>query len=264
MNSVCGKVPGDFARSVLHHHRAVADPDHAIFGNEHGAEQDPGIRADADRSTHHRGGRHAGAGGQPAVSRRAARRTGIIKNVGPHPTARVHHRSLPVLKAECRCAMSRKRPRTPTRGPRCGTTGPATAWTGTRPNRRRLPRRRRTIGKRTGWRLRPAATAGRSCRQTHPRHHLVVTYSDLSVHVNRRSARPSARFRPERWPPRSGHSARPRAGRTRIAGLLPGTEQVPDPPPMLQAAQRSQLKRRSGHAITLRHEGSVTPAIWNR
>src|ERR1700733_16137575 len=37
MNSVCGNVLGDFARSVLHHHRAVADPDHAIFGNEHGA-----------------------------------------------------------------------------------------------------------------------------------------------------------------------------------------------------------------------------------
>ena len=65
MNSVCGKVPGDFARSVLHHHRAVADPDHAIFGNEHGAEQDPGIRPDANRSTHHRGGRHAGAGVNP-------------------------------------------------------------------------------------------------------------------------------------------------------------------------------------------------------
>jgi hypothetical protein len=47
MNSVCGKVLGDFARSVLHHHRAVADPDHAIFGSEHGAEQDPGIRPDA-------------------------------------------------------------------------------------------------------------------------------------------------------------------------------------------------------------------------
>jgi len=44
MNSVCGKVLGDFARSVLHHHRTVTDPDHAIFGNEHGAEQDPGIR----------------------------------------------------------------------------------------------------------------------------------------------------------------------------------------------------------------------------
>jgi hypothetical protein len=38
MNSACGKVLGDFARSVLRHHRAVADPDHAIFGNEHGAD----------------------------------------------------------------------------------------------------------------------------------------------------------------------------------------------------------------------------------
>ena len=62
---MCGKVLGDFVRSVLHHHRAVADPDHAIFGNEHGAEQDPGMRPDADRSTHHRGGRHAGAGVNP-------------------------------------------------------------------------------------------------------------------------------------------------------------------------------------------------------
>jgi hypothetical protein len=33
-----------------------------------------------------------------------------------------------------------------------------------------------------------------------------------------------------------------------------------DPPAMLRAAQRSQLKLRAGHIITLRHEGSVTPA----
>jgi hypothetical protein len=65
MNPVCGRVPGDFTRSDLHHHRAVTDPDHAISGNEHGAGQDPGIRPDADRSTHHRGGRHAGAGTNP-------------------------------------------------------------------------------------------------------------------------------------------------------------------------------------------------------
>jgi len=51
MNSVCGKVPGDFALSVLHHHRAAADPDHATFGNEHGAEHDPGIRPDPDFRT---------------------------------------------------------------------------------------------------------------------------------------------------------------------------------------------------------------------
>ena len=83
MNSVCGKVLGDFARSVLHHHRAVADPDHAIFGNEHGAEQDQGIRPDADRSTHHRGGRHAGAGSTRGVPP-CRRQAGITKNVGPH------------------------------------------------------------------------------------------------------------------------------------------------------------------------------------
>src|ERR1035441_3825197 len=43
--------------------------------------------------------------------------------------------------------------------------------------------------------------------------------------TRRRSARPPARFRPERWPPRSGHSARLRAGGTGIAGLLLGTGQ---------------------------------------
>jgi putative transposase len=78
MNSVCGKVLGDFARSVLHHHRAVADPDHAIFGNEHGAEQDPGIRPDADRSTHHRGGRHAGAGVNPRCLAMPPARPGLV------------------------------------------------------------------------------------------------------------------------------------------------------------------------------------------
>jgi integrase len=83
MNSACGKVLGDFARSVLHHHRAVADQGHAIFGDEHGAEQDPGIRPDADRSTHHRGGRHAGAGSTRGVSP-CRPPAGITKNVGPH------------------------------------------------------------------------------------------------------------------------------------------------------------------------------------
>jgi hypothetical protein len=83
MNSVCGKVLGDFARSVLHHHRTVTDPDHAIFGNEHGAEQDQGIRPDADRSTHHRGGRHAGAGSTRGVPP-CRRQAGTTKNVGPH------------------------------------------------------------------------------------------------------------------------------------------------------------------------------------
>jgi hypothetical protein len=33
----------------------------------------------------------------------------------------------------CRCGTCRRPPRTPIRGPRCGTTGPAAAWTGTQP-----------------------------------------------------------------------------------------------------------------------------------
>ena len=85
MNSVCGKVLGDFARSVLHHHRAVADPDHAIFGNEHGAEQDPGIRPDADRSTHHRGGHHAGAGVNPRCLAVPPARPGLPRMLGRTP-----------------------------------------------------------------------------------------------------------------------------------------------------------------------------------
>ena len=51
MNSGCGKVLGDFARNVLHHHRAVADPDHAIFGNEHGTDPRTTMRYERARTS---------------------------------------------------------------------------------------------------------------------------------------------------------------------------------------------------------------------
>jgi integrase/recombinase XerD len=56
---------------------------------------------------------------------------------------------------ECRCAMSRKPPRTRTRGPRCGMTGLAAAWTGTPPTLS-LPTWRAPPGSsrsRPAWRL---------------------------------------------------------------------------------------------------------------
>jgi hypothetical protein len=43
-------------------------------------------------------------------------------------------RSLPPRSTpECRCGTCKRPPRMPIRGPRCGTTGPAAAWTATRP-----------------------------------------------------------------------------------------------------------------------------------
>ena len=57
-----------------------------------------------------------------------------------HPPARrlthsawLEHCSLPVLTPGSRCATSRRQHPMPTREPRCGTTGPAAAWTGTPP-----------------------------------------------------------------------------------------------------------------------------------
>jgi len=139
MNSVCSKVLGDFARSVLHHHRAVADPDHAIFGNEHSAEQDPGIRPDADRSTHHRGGRHAGAGVDPPCLAVPPAGPGLPRMLGrtpygtrssPLPCSRRVVKTLPSVKVEaggpCRAAAARKAASTAcpvTR--RCAVTGTA-------------------------------------------------------------------------------------------------------------------------------------------
>jgi integrase/recombinase XerD len=64
------------------------------------------------------------------VVRRVARRAGITKNVGPHD---LRHECATVWTPESRCGMCRKPPRTPTRAPPCGMTGPGPPWTGTPP-----------------------------------------------------------------------------------------------------------------------------------
>jgi hypothetical protein len=98
--------------------------------------------AQGDRPGHRRARRRAGVPGpgRPAAGpawRRADRppdrppRRDRQADHAAHAAARVHYRRSRA--PECRCAMSRKPPRTRTRGPPSGTTGPAAAWTGTPP-----------------------------------------------------------------------------------------------------------------------------------
>jgi len=68
----------------------------------------------------------------------------------------------------------------------------------------------------------------------------------------RRSARTSARCRSRRWPSRFGHSVRPRAGRTRIAGYILG----------LTAA--SQLSRGSPGGPWIGTGGAASTSSWTR
>ena len=76
-------------------------------------------------------GRRLDRHGAGRIVRKVARRAGIAKTVTPH-TLR-HAFITAALDAGSRCATSKKPPLMPTREPRCGTTGPAAAWTGTRP-----------------------------------------------------------------------------------------------------------------------------------
>jgi site-specific recombinase XerD len=77
------------------------------------------------------GGRRLDRPGAARIVRRVTRRAGIDKHVGPHTSDT--RLSPPPSTRESRSATCRKPPRTPTRAPRCATTGPAQAWTGTRP-----------------------------------------------------------------------------------------------------------------------------------
>ena len=52
--------------------------------------------------------------GAGRIVRRVASRAGLAKKIGPHT---LRHASLPVSTRACRCARSRKPPRTPTRAP---------------------------------------------------------------------------------------------------------------------------------------------------
>jgi len=75
-------------------------------------------------------GRRLDRHGAGRIVRKVARRAGIAKTVTPH-TLRHAFITAPVWMPGSRCVMSRKQPRMRIRGPRCGTTGPAAAWTGT-------------------------------------------------------------------------------------------------------------------------------------
>ena len=74
-------------------------------------------------------GRRLDRHGAGRIVRKAARRAGIAKAVTPH-TLR-HAFITAALDAGVRCATSKRPRRTLIREPRCGTTGPAAAWTGT-------------------------------------------------------------------------------------------------------------------------------------
>jgi integrase/recombinase XerD len=67
-------------------------------------------------------GRRLDRHGTGRIVRKAARRAGNVKTVTPH--ALRHAFITAALDAGFRCAMSRKRPRMRTRGPRCGMSGP--------------------------------------------------------------------------------------------------------------------------------------------
>ena len=76
-------------------------------------------------------GRRLDRHGAGRIVRKIARRAGITKAVTPH-TLR-HAFITAALDAGSRCATCKKPPRTLIREPRCGTTGPGAAWTGTPP-----------------------------------------------------------------------------------------------------------------------------------
>ena len=76
-------------------------------------------------------GRRLDRHGAGRIVRKTARRAGIGKAVTPH-TLR-HAFITAALDAGVPLRDVQEAARTPTRGPRCGTTGPAAAWTGTPP-----------------------------------------------------------------------------------------------------------------------------------
>ena len=76
-------------------------------------------------------GRRLDRHGAGRIVRKTARRAGIAKAVTP--TRSDTRSSPPRWMPGSRCATCKRPPHTLTRERRCGTTGPAAAWTGTRP-----------------------------------------------------------------------------------------------------------------------------------
>ena len=78
-------------------------------------------------------GRRLDRHGAGRIVRKTARRAGTAKTVTPHTLRHAFITAAPVWTRECRCGTCRRPPRARIRGPRCGMTGPAAAWTGMRP-----------------------------------------------------------------------------------------------------------------------------------
>jgi hypothetical protein len=81
------------------------------------------------------------------------------------PTRSDTRSSPPPWMPECHCGTCRRRRRTPIHGPRSGMTGPAAAWTGTRPTSSpptsRVPPGNREAGVPAAWRPRPSGGSSR-------------------------------------------------------------------------------------------------------
>jgi integrase/recombinase XerD len=73
-------------------------------------------------------GRRLDRHGAGRIVRKVTRRAGITKSVGPHT---LRHAFITAAMPGCRCAMCKRPPPTRTRAPRCDTTAPVAAWTGT-------------------------------------------------------------------------------------------------------------------------------------
>ena len=103
-------------------------------------------------------GRRLDRHGAGRIVRKAARRAGSPR---PSRLTRCGTRSSPRRWTPgCRCAMRKRRPRTRIRGPRCVTTGPEAAWTGTPPTlspltSREPPGKPAPAGRSSAWRSEP-------------------------------------------------------------------------------------------------------------
>ena len=109
-------------------------------------------------------GRRLDRHGAGRIVRKTARRARIGKSVTPHTLDTPSSR--PPWMPGCHCGMCKRRRRMRTRAPRSGMTGPAAAWTGTRPISS-PPTSRVPPGNRGGWNSstawRPRPPGGGSC-----------------------------------------------------------------------------------------------------
>ena len=104
-------------------------------------------------------GRRLDRHGAGRIVRKVARRAVITKVVTPHTLRHAFITAAPVSMPGSRCAMSKRLPPMLIRGPRCGTTGPAAAWTGTPPTSSprisRAPPGNPRAGSNSAWRPQP-------------------------------------------------------------------------------------------------------------